>query len=852
MRTHKAKRFPFRLRPAGAVALSLLAGTGVRAAEPALMAEVEFNDLFLQQPGGSRIDFSRFNKGNVTLAGSYRADLHVNQAWLGRVEIVLRQVGADSRNVQPCFDRTLLERIGVDLTRLTPEATARLDAGADCTVLSDLVPSATAVFDSGELRLDVSIPQIAMSRHARGYVDPRFWDNGVTAATLQYNANVYRTENQGYSATQGYLGLYAGFNIGPWRLRHSGNLTHNPESGNHYQSVQTNIQRAIAPIRSQLLIGDAFTDGAMFDSVGFRGVQLASDDRMYPESQRGYAPTIHGIANSNARVQIRQNGNILYETTVAAGAFEINDLYPTGYGGDLEVAVTEADGTVHLSRVPYAPVVNALRPGFTRYSVTAGQYRNTSVDSAPLMVQATVQHGFTNMLTGYGGMAMAEGYMTGVAGMALTTDWGAFGADITQSVTRLRNQPDRQGQSVRLTYSKLVEPTNTNLTLAAYRYSSQGYLSLADAVALRDLESRHLEHGMAGIQRGRLQITVNQNLAPGYGSFYFSGSAQSYWNRDDADTQFQFGYNNHYKRLSYGISASRQYNVSASQWDSRVMLTLGIALGNGVHAPYAMTNVDTSSGGATNVQQAVTGALGEDNAFSYGLNAGYSGGGATRDTTSVGANVSYASPVATLTASTSKSSAYSQFGAGIAGGIVAYGGGVAFTPTMGDTVAIVEASDAAGARVANGSGLRVDPWGHAVVPSLTPFAANQIEIDPKGLPLNVEMQSTVQRVAPTSGAVVRVKFETAHGGRVAILRARTADGEPVPFGAEVFDAQGHLLGTVAQGGRVIVRGLTADAGRLTARWGDGADSTCTLDYATPGDSNTASVAQHLLESQCTR
>ncbi|MGN4073743.1 fimbria/pilus outer membrane usher protein, partial [Burkholderia gladioli] len=38
-----------------------------------------------------------------------------------------------------------------------------------------------------------------------------------------------------------------------------------------YQSVQTYLQRSIAGLKSQFVIGEAFTDGTMFDSVGFRG-----------------------------------------------------------------------------------------------------------------------------------------------------------------------------------------------------------------------------------------------------------------------------------------------------------------------------------------------------------------------------------------------------------------------------------------------------------------------------------------------------------------------------------------------------------------------------------------------------
>ncbi|MFY0477182.1 fimbria/pilus outer membrane usher protein [Achromobacter marplatensis] len=854
MKTQQTSSFPSRLRPVSAVVWSLFACAGAWASSGASVAtqvaDVQFNDIFLQQSGGAGIDVSRFNKGNVALPGNYRADLYVNQVWLGHLDVTLSQVGRDIHNIQPCFDRAAIERMGVDLSKLGPEAADRLAAG--CAPLPVLIPDASASFDNGEQRLDISIPQVAMSHSARGYVDPQYWDDGVTAAQLQYNANVYRSESQGMSFTQSYAGLNAGLNFGGWRFRHVGNLSHDDVMGTRYQSIQTNLQRSIVSIKSQLIIGEAFTDGALFDSFGFRGVQIASDDRMYPESQRGYAPTVRGIANSNARVQVRQAGNIIYETTVAPGAFELNDLYPTGYGGDLEVIVTEADGSVHTSRMPYAAAVNALRPGITRYGMTVGQYRNTSISSRPMLMQATLQHGITNMVTGYGGLIAAQDYRAVMGGGALNTDYGAFGADLTQAWTNLQNASSRSGQSARLSYSKLLAPTNTNLTLAAYRYSSSGYLSMTDAMALRSLNQRGQADNpyLNGIQRGRLQMIINQMLPQGYGSFYVSGSTQNYWNRSGRDTQFQAGYNNSYQRITYGVSAARQLNLGTGKWDNQVMFNVGIPLGKGQHAPYSMTSLVHNSSGGNSLQESVTGTLGEDNAFSYGVNAGYTGGGNTRDSATAGANVGYASPVATLTGSASTGRNYSQAGLGISGGIVAYSGGVAFTPTVGDTIAIVEAKDAAGARIANASGLRVDPWGHAVVPTLTPFSTNQIEIDPKGLPMSVELKTTQQNVAPTAGAIVKMTFETDNPGRAAILRVNGADGKPLPFGAEVKDAQGRTIGTVAQSGRVLARGLQAGTGRLTVSWGGAAAEHCTLDYTLPEAAASAAASYQTVNASC--
>ncbi|MCA8273455.1 fimbrial biogenesis outer membrane usher protein [Burkholderia sp. AU30280] len=818
------------------------------------VAEVQFDDLFLQRPGGARVDVSRFAKGNVAAPGSYRADLYVNTNWIGRAEITLRQVGDSRNNVQPCFDRELLQQVGVDLAKLSPEATQRLtDSNHACATIGMLVPDAVATFDNGEQRLDVSIPQASLSRAARGYVDPRYWDEGVPAALLSYNGNLYRADNQGASSTQAYLGLTAGLNAGPWRFRHNGNTTYDTHGGTHYQSVQTSLQRSIARLKAQLVIGDAFTDGTMFDSVGFRGVRIASDERMYPESQRGYAPTIHGIANSNALVQVRQNGNIIYSANVATGPFEIDDLYATGYGGDLDVIVTEADGSIHTFKVPYASAVSSLRPGITRFSVTAGQYRSPLLSSKPALFQATVQHGFTNLITGYGGMTAAPGYLAGLVGAALNTGLGSFAFDITQANTDLPGMGTRHGQSMKLSYSKLISPTNTNIAVAAYRYSSSGYLGLQDAMQLRGQQTGGVNGLLSGgVRRGQFQVMLNQGLPEGWGSLYLSGSTVNYWNRGGNDTQFQAGYNNNFRRINYGVSAARQFDATQNRWDNRFMLNVSIPLNLGSRTLYSSTSLQHDSRGTTLVQQSLTGSLGVDNALSYGVNVGRTSGGGAGATVNMGGNVSYMSPYATFSGNASKGTGFTQYGGGISGGMVAYAGGLAFAPAMGETMAIVEAKDANGARVTAGSGLRIDSFGHALVPSLTPFSTNEVEIDPKGVPMSVELKSSAQHVAPTAGAVVRLKYETEGGGRAVIMRARMSDGEPVPFGAEVSDATGQSVGTVAQDGRIVLRGLKADTGTLKVKWGDTDDEICSLSYTLPAASKTNRQRWIDAEAVCTQ
>jgi outer membrane usher protein len=92
----------------------------------------------------------------------------------------------------------------------------------------------------------------------------------------------------------------------------------------------------------------------LFDSVRFLGMQLASDEAMRPDEERGYAPVIRGTAESNATVEIRQKGYLIYTTTVAPGPFAITDLQPSGTNGDLEIAVIEASGARRIFRQAFA------------------------------------------------------------------------------------------------------------------------------------------------------------------------------------------------------------------------------------------------------------------------------------------------------------------------------------------------------------------------------------------------------------------------------------------------------------------------------------------------------------------
>lgn len=764
------------------------------------------------------VDLKRFEDANAVLPGTYRADVYVNGQSVGPDEITFRETKPGG-NGEPCITRDMLNRIGVAGDKMIGIGTNI--APQSCLDLARVVPGATFSFNSGEQRADFSIPQASMLRVARGYVPPDRWDSGAPVGYLNYRASSYQTNAQGLNGRQDYASVDAGANLNGWMFRHQSTYARQPDGTSHWQNLNTYVQHDIPAWESRVRFGETYTSGQWFDSMPIRGVSLANDARMRPDSQTGYAPTIRGTAETNARVSVRQNGTLIYETTVSPGAFEINDLYPTGYGGNLDVTITEADGRVKQLSVPYAAVPQALREGATNYAVDVGTVRDNAIPGNPYLAQFTVQRGLTNFITGYGGAALSKDYYAFIGGAAVNTQVGAFSVDLTHAHTHLVDG-DFQGQSARVGYSKTFSETGTSFSMAAYRYSTSGYYGVREAMTAIGNGS---PAGLVAHERSRGQLTVNQTLGR-WGSVFLTGSVQDYWNQSGRNIQYQAGYTGTRAGVTYSVSLMRVQDLQG-RFNNQIFASLSMPLGKSLTAPVLSSSV-TSGNGTTTAQASVSGYFDEGRSLNYMVNGNYSNGGGN---SSGGGSLQYNLPYTVLNGGASVGNGYSQVSAGIAGSVVAHPGGVTFGQTLGETFGIVEAPNAAGAEVTNAPGVKIDRFGYAVVPYLTPYRANVVSLDPKGLPVDVELTATSQEVVPTAGAGVLVKFRT-QSGRAVLISAKTHDGKPVPFGATVFDTNGHSVGVVGQGGQILARGVE-DTGSLTVKWGDDEAQACHIDYKLP-------------------
>lgn len=805
---------PGRLRPA---VLAILLTLSL----PAGADEAEFDPVFLQMANPEQLDLSRFRHGAAMMPGTWQSDIWLNDTLVTRDNITVRDQ-PDGGNIL-CLRRALLRSLPLTdkiLQRDTPPET-----GTDCTDIRAWLPEADVEYDSNAQRLTLTVPQILISRTARGTTDPSLWDSGIPALLLGYNGGAWHSESGGNRYNSAWASLNAGLNIGPWYLRHNGTFNWQ-EQGNQqrYTTLNTWLQRDLPALRGRILAGQANTRGELFDTVPFSGVSLFSDERMLPESRRGYAPEIRGIARTNARVIVRQGGQIIYETTVTPGSFLIDDLYPTGYGGSLQVAVQEADGSGQQFEVPYAAVTQLLRPGSFRYDLTAGTVRDSGLKDKPFFTELTWQQGLTNRLTGYGGTQLAPDYYGAQLGLGIGTPVGAVAADVTHTTLKNNNGATRQGQSWRLSYSKYLPETQSNFSLATYRFSTRNYLGLTEAMSLREHSAGYDERSRP---RNRATLTFSQGLGDILGQLYISGSVQNYWGRQGHDQQYQAGWNVNTGRISWGISVTRSSN-NRGRFGNNWLLSASMPLGSrGYHSnntPTLRAQLSHDAQGRTGEALNLSGTLGEMQQAGYGMDVSHHP--VSGNTITLSGH--YRSPLTSATASWGKGREYSSASAGISGTVIAHGGGVTFSSYNGDTFALIKAEGAEGATVSGYPGIRVDSRGYAIVPNLQPYQMNDVSIDPKGARDGVELDSTRNRTAPFSGAVVRLDFGVKTGLPL-LVTLRQTSGKPVPFGAEVRDTHGNTVGYTGQAGQLFAQVQTA-SGKLSVIWSGEKKGSCQFSY----------------------
>ncbi|EKT60170.1 putative fimbrial biogenesis outer membrane usher protein [Providencia sneebia DSM 19967] len=817
-----------------------------------MFGEDYFDPSFLTLSGeNSPVDLSMFSQEGGVAEGKYTVSVFVNNQDVGQFTLHFEE--NDKRLISPVLTPEQLASWGVNVPNIADLKSLAADASIND--LSMYIPQATTKLDLARLRLDISIPQVAMIPSYAHYVNPNMWENGIPAILLNYNLSAGQSRqypNSGGSTHTNnvYASVRGGVNLGPWRLRstmthtrfeYNGKVGQNNKTENSTQFTNSYLSRDIRGLRSSFLIGEANTDGEIFDSVPFKGIQLTSNEQMLPSQLCGYAPAISGVANTNARVTVRQNGNVVYETYVAPGPFYINDIQQAGLSGDYDVTVTEADGTERRFIVPYSALPIMLRPGGWKYELTSGRYNGSLTQGSRQsdFMLATGVYGLQSGFTLFGGALAAKDYQAATAGTGASLgELGALSADVTHSIAKLQTQNDQStrktGQSYRLRYSKSLVSIGTSVDLTALRYSTEHYYNFSEF----NSQGYRLEDGVSPwtLQRRRssFQTQLSQQLGS-YGTLRFRANRDDYWGNDKTLTGLALGYSGTAKGVSFGVN----YNIDRMKdahgsWPENRQISANVSIpfrifgySPDLQSIYATSSITHDNHGRTQNQVGVSGSM-LDSAMSYSVSQSW---GNQNQTATSNANLGYQGSKGSISTGYSYSNDVQTINMNASGGVLVHSGGVTLSRLMGDSVALVNAPEAQGASLMNGNA-KVDWQGYAVAPYLSDYMKNSVGIDPSTLPENVDVIHSNANVYPTRGAVVKVDIATRVGYQV-LMTLQQSNQQPVPFGAVVSlldePANMEISGIVGDDGQVYLSGLPEE-GELLVKWGEQTDRQCKVKF----------------------
>lgn len=752
---------------------ALLALACLSAASAGVQAqEVSFDLKQLENNGVSAEVAAFFAKGTRFLPGTHLVGVSVNA---GRRQML--PVRFDGQGAA-CLDAIVLAQLQV----IAPVA-----GDAACIDLQAAYPGTRIELRPASAQMELDLPQSAL---VGGGGDG--FERGGRAAILNYDLFTQRSWNRTGGSDYLSARLETGFNAGNWVVRSRGDYLRQ-QSQVRYTQQDSLVQRPLERIAAVLEAGQlaAFSEG--YGGIPMLGVQLYGDDAQLQPAR--LTVPIEGIAQTHARVEVRQRGQVIHRSVVAPGPYRIEDIGVVGQGADLDVEIVEEDGRVQQRRVP-APMAmgNVAQPatfqlGIGRYRPYAG---TTLEGQAPWLAHA-----------GYA-FDLRPGSRLSLSTLLSSRFQGAY-AQTSASLGR------RASAGIGLHVS------NAGSLGRGHELQVQGNAAFG----------RGFSAGLSWQARSaRFRSLEDTLLVPADPAASLPDPAQpaTPWGAPPATTAQQ----------SVGGSLSwshpRWGTLSYAGWYSRAdgAHTLGHSLSVSRRIGRASLNLTVQSSrrdgmsGFANLQVPLGAGSLSTRAYRYGngsqvLGASYQNrtradtryrleANASNDDLRLAASAGRQTAAAALHGGVSASnggqrSAYASASGGMA---VTDDGTLALSNArIGDTFAVVGIPQVPGVRLTGAGSGTSSALGTVLLPSLAPYRRSQLQLDGRTLPLNRRFGTTTVELALARGSVARPIFASQEI-RQLMLTITAPDGQPARVGSALYDSSGDFLGTVIGEGNAIV------------------------------------------------
>lgn len=688
----------------------------------------------------------------------------------------------------PCLSSDDLRALGIK------DAQSETDR---CHDLNTSYPQAQIHLEPGSNKIIFVLPPEAIED--KDHLDLSQYTTGGTAAMLNYDLLMMKN----YSKTTGsesdsgesnsssnnidtfQSNIEEGFNVNNWIIRSRQSYSSSGKTRS-FDQLYTYAQKTLPRYKTVMQAGKISVANSLFSMPQVYGLQFSPESALMASKQSGASVT--GIAQTQARVEVRQAGVLIYSTQVPAGAFTLTRLPTLNTTSDLNVSVVEQDGMTRTFLVPASSFIHGYSQQETSYSAALGKIDQSTNDSMGANSLATFNvstpWGIRSMLGA--GTLMAQRYQSVAAQLStgLANGFSVSGRTILSRDGRSQTQGLQSNISVTMPLTANLN-TNGSVTL-----QNSGYRDLTDGTPVfkkdndDDTDTRYKSQ---------------YNLGVGYafgdaGAFSLGWSRVTMFSPAEVTSRWTAGWS---KTFSGGTSVSlNAERDSGEDGDSMIYMNISI--------PFSSTRIGMSMSrtGDSN-SEGVTLDKTVNDKLNYSLSVNKN---SNSDVTAFSSNIHALPKYSQLNLGYSRyGSNSSTYTAGATGGIVATQQGVLFSPyPLQDTFAVVQVPDINDGEVETPQGpVWTNSKGYAVSSGMTAYGESRITLVTKSLPKNVDINNGIQVAHVARGSVTNYTFGTVLSRR-ALIRIHMPESKRAEKGALLYDSHDNYITTVAGDGSVFL------------------------------------------------
>ncbi|MGL4860908.1 MAG: fimbria/pilus outer membrane usher protein, partial [Enterobacteriaceae bacterium] len=495
-------------------------------------------------------------------------------------------------------------------------------------------------------------------------------------------------------------------------------------------------------------------------------------------------PLVQGIAQTQARIEIRQAGVLIYDALLPPGPFSLTDLPLLSAAFDLDVTVIENDGRQQQFVVPYESFFSQLSGTSSGYSFTLGKVRQLSSEDegrTPWVVTGSYHWDLSSRVNATAGLQAAQKYSS--SGGSLLILWSPYLRTTLRTLFSRENVTERSGMQNTININ--IQPGDRWSTRASWSRQTQGFRTLSNTL--------YTTSGYNGNQHDT--YTVNLSYAHPWIGSTAVGLSRSKKSASSPSDRLFLNWSRPFKGFNLYITYERDLGNTFSSYRNQYYLTLDIPFRDG-NLRNAYSRYDNSARATTSYQKILS------DSFNYSLSADRSFEG---NSNTLGAQLNLIPRYTQMSLGAQQNKGSTTYNGSLRGGILAHKKGVTPSPyRISDNIGIIQIGDLSGVKFISPSGpVWSDYRGYSVIANLNSYSNTNIQLITSTLPRNVDINNGFQVIRAGHGAVSHLNFSVVTTQRL-LLNVTMPDGQPIAGTLPIVTASGEFVTLSGNNGTVFI------------------------------------------------